>query len=140
MEDFNMWPTPDKVHEDITAFDNSMFLVNPIRAMKFAEFLSYISEFSWLRVKLMRAGKDSSFWQMADAFQNAHSKDFKELWESNLAKGKNDFLDELEKNEEIDFSRNDIEEVEKALDYAFSLNQTWNVKSLMKYELLKLVS
>lgn len=140
MEDFNFWSTPNQVHEDITSFDNSMFLVNPIRAMKFAEFLIYISEFNWLRKKLMRAVKDSSFWKIADAFKDAYSKNYKELGEDNLPKAINDFLDELEKNKEIDFSRNEVEEVKNALDYTFALSKVWKVKSWVNDKLLKLVS
>jgi len=138
-QEFDMWPTASEVYEDITEFDNTMFLADPLRAMKFSEFLSYISD-NWLRVRLLRATKDSSFYQIADAFQYAHSKDYKSLWESNLPEAINNFLDELEKNENIEFSRNEIEEVQQALDSVFSLTNTWKTITWIKDRLLNLIS
>lgn len=98
MDEFNIWISLDENYEDITSFDRTMFLANPMRAMKLAEFLSYFSEFGWMREKLMKASKDSWFWKIVDAFKFPHSKGYKNFWKANLSKPINDFLDELEKN------------------------------------------
>ena len=96
----------------------------------------------------MRVVKDSWFWKVADAFEMAHSrdykhlwkaKDYKNLWKAYLSKTINDFLDELEKNEKIDFSRNDIEEVKIALDNTFSLAQTQQTQFWIKEKLMWLL-
>ena len=127
------------IPEGITEFENTMFLVNPIRGMKFAEFISYISKFSWLRVKLIKATKNSSFWAIADAFEQANSANYKDLWESNLPKEINNFLDELEKNQNIKFSRNDIEEIKESLNNVFKLTKKWKITSWIKYKLSNLL-
>lgn len=141
MEDFDIgWKAHYELYEDVSKFDNSMFLVNPIRAWKLAEFISYFSEYTGLRTKIFRASKESSFWAIADAFENAHSKDYKKLWESNLIKRKNDFLDELEKNKDIEFSKNEIEEVKQALEKTFwTNNQVTSTKKTIKEHFLKLI-
>lgn len=119
---FELWRTLDEIHADITPFDQRYFLANPIRGEKLGEFLSYISEFGELRVKLMIAVKDSWFWEIADAFQNVHSKNHAEFWEKMLPRAINDFLDELERNEENNFSRNEIYEITTALYSTFGIN------------------
>jgi len=129
------------LHKDITPFENTMFLVNPTRARKFAEFLSYISEFGWLREKLMRASKTTSFWEIADNFTHAHSEYYKDLWKISLPESINTFLDELENHKEIDFSKQDIDDVKKALNSAFDLNlKKSSVKSKIKNSLNSILS
>jgi len=118
----NEWlRNPSEIYDEITSFDDIMFLVDPIRAVKFGEFLTNISDSEILKIKLMRAVKTSSFWYIADAFKKANWNYFKELWEKYLPETINDFLDELEKNEEIDFSTNDIIKIKNALEITFKL-------------------
>jgi len=131
----------DASSESVTRFEDIMFINNPMRAVKFAQFLSYTSKVGWLRKKLMVASKDSSFWQIADSFEHAHSEDHKRLWEITLPESINTFLDELENHKEIDFSKNDIDEVKKALNSVFALNlKKSSVKSKIKEGLNSILS
>lgn len=128
----DIWPSLSETYGDITDFDETMFLSNPIRSMKLGELLSVIPEYSWLRIKLLRASKGSCFWQIADAFERTQSKDYKQLWEFQLPESKNNFLDELKNNQKISFSSNEIEDITAALDFVFPWNRISGTSASIK--------
>ena len=129
----------DKAPESITKFEETMFIVHPFRAKMFANFLTAISEFGPLRRKLMRASKESSFWLIADDYWKNLSGKFRKWWDTDLSKWINDFLDELEKNEKIDFSTNEFEEIKEALNSTFCINEASKEESWIKSKLLSVV-
>jgi hypothetical protein len=106
--------------DDVSDFERTMFLASPERIMMFWDFLRRISEFNGLRVKLLQASKDSNFWEIADNFGFANWNDHRDLGISKLPITINNYLDSLDSHKKISFSRNEIEEVKKALEATFT--------------------
>jgi len=110
-------------------------LANPFWAIKLWEFLLQFKD-TYLKEKIFKVTKDSSFITIVGDYQNIKSDRYKELWLSNLPKSINNYLDDIEGNDDIKFNRNEIEEVKTALSNIFSINETnktiWKIKSTLK--------
>ena len=63
----------EAMYENTSSFEKSMFLINPNRAVIFADFMGNISQFGELKVKLLGAmnTKDVSFALAVDAYEKA---------------------------------------------------------------------
>ena len=106
----------------ISSFEKSMFVENPIRWMKFWEFLSNIDELSDLRVKLFKVSKESHFSSIVDEYENMNSKKNSNSGLLNLQKNINNYNDELKSDVSIKFSTNEIEEINEALLKTFKIS------------------
>ena len=106
----------------ISSFEKSMFVENPIRWMKFWEFLSNIDELSDLRVKLFKVSKESYFSSIVDEYENMNSKKNSNSGLLNLQKNINNYNDELKSDVSIKFSTNEIEEINEALLKTFKIS------------------
>lgn len=108
---------------NITTFQQAIFVYNPMRAFKMAELMYYTSYDNKLQGKLIGVlSSQSSFFKITDNLMRAKEDKTFKPGKDEIAWQINDFLDELDKSNE-DFSRNEMETIEKSLKKIFSIKK-----------------
>ena len=113
------WPRLSEIHDDITDFEETMFLGNPLRAQKLWGFLWLFSEYTDIRVKIFQVVKSwNDFWSLADKY--GFLREDPENWKYAFNDAKNQFLNRVD---EWPFTEEERNMIWLAIDQVFWLTE-----------------
>ena len=108
--------------EGISDFEHSMCVANPFRMQKFGEFMNSFEDYdTGLKSRIVVHSKEKGdFWKMADYFQHCHSREFRDLWISELPKHIKSYVESIHQSDK--FTGDEAIRIEENLNEVFNID------------------